>query len=105
MKKSPEKNMPPDPREWAELQGRPTVNIDKEETELLAEISAHFPKLTAKFWEWWKRDEIYLDIRAVLRELLVPLEFSETDRGFLDVLKYQRAPFTVEITLDINMRE
>jgi len=99
------KTMPPNPREWAELQGRPTVNIDKEETELLAEISARFPKLTAKFWEWWRRDKIYIDIRAMLRELLMPLEFSESDRGFLDVLKYQRAPFTVEITLDINITE
>ena len=99
------KNMPPNPRKWAELQGRPTLNLDNDEAELLAEISARFPRLTAKFWEWWKRDEIYIDIRAMLRELLVPLEFSESDRGFLVVLKYQRAPFTVEITLDINITE
>ena len=99
------KDMPPNPREWTELQGKPTINLDKEETELLAEISARFPKLTAKFWEWWKRDKIYIDIRAMLRELLVPLEFSESDRGFLVVLKYQRTPFTVEITLDIDINE
>jgi len=99
------KDMPPNPREWTELQGKPTINLDKEETELLAEISARFPKLTAKFWEWWKRDKIYIDIRTMLRELLVPLEFSESDRGFLVVLKYQRTPFTVEITLDIDINE
>ena len=99
------KDMPPSPRERPDLQSRPTINLDKEEAELLAEISARFPKLTAKFWEWWKRDEIYIDIRAMLRELLMPLEFSESDRGFLVVLKYQRAPFTVEITLDINITE
>jgi hypothetical protein len=99
------KDMPPNPREWTELQGKPTINLDKEETELLAEISARFPKLTAKFWEWWKRDKIYIDIRAMLRELLVPLEFSESDRGFLVVLKYQRTPFAVEITLDIDINE
>ncbi|MDQ3005088.1 MAG: DUF4240 domain-containing protein, partial [Chloroflexota bacterium] len=49
------KNMPPMPREWAQLQGKPTINIDADEAELLAEISARFPKLTAKFWEWWTR--------------------------------------------------
>jgi len=96
------KDMPPNPREWPELQGRPTINTDKEEAELLAEISARFPKLTAKFWEWWKRDEIYIDIRAVLREILAPLEFSESDRGFLVVLEYQRKPFTVGVMLDAD---
>jgi hypothetical protein len=35
----------------------------------------------------------------------VPLEFSEADRGFLVVLKYQRTPFAVEITLDIDINE
>jgi len=48
----------------------------------LAEISARFPKLTAKFWEWWTRDKIYLDIRDILREILAPLEFSEEEINY-----------------------
>jgi hypothetical protein len=99
------KDMPPSPRERPELQSRPTINLDKEETELLAEISARFPKLTAKFWEWWKRDEIYIDIRTMLSEILAPLGFSESERNFLVVLEFQRKPFTVEITLDIDINE
>lgn len=84
------KGMPPSPRERPKLQSRPTINLDKEDAKLLSEISARFPKLTAKFWEWWKRDKIYLDTRAMLRELLAPLEFSESDGGFLVILKYQQ---------------
>lgn len=45
-------SMPPMGGEWAQLQGRPKINMDADENELLAEISARFPKLTAKFWEW-----------------------------------------------------
>ena len=41
----------------------------------------------------------------MLRELLVPLEFSESENGFLVILKYQRTPFTVEIALDIDVNE
>ena len=93
-------NMPPSPRKWAELQGRPTLNLDKDEAELLAEISARFPRLTAKFWEWWTRDKVYIDMRGVLRELLTPLEFSESERKFLVVLEFQRKPFTVGVMLD-----
>lgn len=99
------KDMPPNQRECPELQGKPTINLDKDEKELLAEISERFPKLTARFWKWWKRDKIYLDIHAMLRELLVPLEFSESENGFLVILKYQRTPFTVEIALDIDVNE
>jgi len=99
------KNMPPMRRERAQLQGRPTVNLDKEETELLTEISARFPKLSAKFWRWWKKDKIYIDLRTTLREILTPLGFSESERNFLVVLEFQRKPFTVEITLDIDINE
>lgn len=96
------KNMPPNPRKWAELQGRPTLNLDNDEAELLAEISARFPRLTAKFWEWWTRDKIYIDIRGMLREILTHLGFLEAERKFLVVLEFQRKPFTVEIMLDAD---
>lgn len=94
------KEMPPMPRPWAQLQGRPKINIDTVESELLAEISARFPKLTTKFWEWWTRDKIYIEIRDMLRELLVPLGFSEREIKSLGVAKFQKKPFTVEIMLD-----
>jgi hypothetical protein len=94
------KDMPPMPRPWAQLQGRPTMDIDADEVELLAEISARFPKLTAKFWEWWTRDKIYLEIRDMLRKILVPLGFSENDSKSFGVAKFQRKPFNVEIMLD-----
>jgi len=99
------KDVPPSPRERTELPSRPTINLDKEETELLAEISARFPKLTAKFWRWWKKDKIYIDLRTTLREILTPLGFSESERNFLVVLEFQRKPFTVEVTLDIDINE
>lgn len=99
------KDMPPNPRERPELQGIPTVNLDKEDAKLLAEISAQFPKLTAKFWRWWKKDKIYIDLRTTLREILTPLGFSELERDFLVVLEFQRKPFTVQVTLDIDINE
>ena len=80
--------------------GRPTINIDADDAELLAEISARFPKLTAKFWEWWTRDKVIFDIRDMLREILMPLEFSETELKSLTIVKFQRDQFRVEITLD-----
>lgn len=94
------KDMPPMPQPWAQLQGRPTINIDADKAELIAEISTRFPKLTSKFWEWWTTDRIYLEIRDMLREILVPLGFSEADIKSLGVIKFQRKPFTVEIMLD-----
>jgi hypothetical protein len=94
------KDMPPNPREWPELQGRTTINIDKEETELLTEISARFPKLTAKFWEWWRRDKIYLEIHDMLGKILIPLGFLEGEIKSLQVIKFQRNQFTVETMLD-----
>jgi Protein of unknown function (DUF4240) len=97
------KNMPPMPRPWAQLHGRPTINIDTEATELLAEISRRFPKLTAKFWEWWTRDEIYFEIRDMLREMLIPLGFSEDESKSFGVAKFQKMPFAVEIMLDYYM--
>ena len=94
------KDMPPMPREWAELQGRPTINIDADDAELLAEISARFPKLTAKFWEWWTRDKIYLEIHDMLREMLVPLGFLETEVIAAAVVRFQRNQYTVGTMLD-----
>jgi uncharacterized protein DUF4240 len=95
------KNMPPMPREWAQLQGRPKINMDADEAELLADISARFPRLTAKFWEWWTRDKIYLEIRDMLRERLAPLGFSETGKKLVfGIAKFQRNQFVVEIMLD-----
>jgi hypothetical protein len=94
------KNMPPMPRERAPLQGRPTLNIDADEAVLVTEISARFPKLTAKFWEWWTRDKIYIDIRNMLREMLVPGGFLEREIKSLGVVKFQRNQFTVETMLD-----
>jgi len=96
-------NMPPMSREWAELQGRPKINMDADETELLAEISARFPKLTAKFWEWWTRDKIYLEIRDMLRERLAPLGFSQSEtKSLFGIAKFQRNQFVVEIRLDYS---
>jgi len=94
------KDMPPMPRPWAQLQGRPTINMDAGEDGLLSEISMRFPKLTSKFWEWWTRDKIYLEIRDMLREILVPLGFSENDSKSFGVVKFQGKPFTIEIMLD-----
>ena len=94
------KDMPPMPRPWAELQDRPTINIDAEEAELLAEMSRRFPKLTFKFWEWWRRDRTYLDVHDLLREMLMPLGFSERELISLGVVKFQRNQFTVETMLD-----
>ncbi len=95
-----QKDMPPMSREWAELQGRSKINIDADETELLAEISARFPRLTAKFWEWWRTDKIYLDIHDVLRKILIPLGFLESEIKSLQVIKFQRNQFTVQTMLD-----
>jgi len=94
------KEMPSMPRPWAQLLGRPKINIDAEESELLAEISERFPKLTTKFWEWWTRDKIYIEIRDMLRELLMPLGFSEREIKSLGVAEFQKKPFTVEIMLE-----
>ena len=94
------KDIPPMPRPRAQLQGRPTINLDMGETLLLAEISTRFPKLAAKFWEWWKRDKIYIEIKGMLREILAPLEFIETERKSFVVLQFQRKPFTLEVVLD-----
>ena len=74
--------------------------MDADETELLAEISARFPKLTAKFWLWWTRDKIYLEIQDMLREILTPLGFSEHESKSFGFAKFQRKPFAVEIMLD-----
>jgi hypothetical protein len=94
------KDMPPSPREWARLQGQTTINLDTEESELIAEISTRFPKLTAKFWEWWRRDKIYLEIRELLGEILAPSGFLETEIKSLAVVKFSRNQFTVEIMHD-----
>lgn len=94
------KEMPPMPGERAQLQGRPTINIDADDAELLAEISARFPKLTAKFWEWWTRDKIYLEIRDTLRKVMVPLGFSESEIKSLGVTEFLRGQFRVEIRIE-----
>lgn len=96
------KNMPPMPGEWAQLQGKPTLNLDANEAEVLSEISARFPKLTAKFWEWWRRDKIYLDIHDALRKILIPLGFLEREIRSLQVIRFQRNGFTVATMLDYH---
>ena len=96
------KNIPPMRRERAQLQGRPTINMDADEAELLAELSARFPKLTAKFWEWWRRDKIYLDMHDVLRKILIPLGFLERETRSLQVIRFQRNGFTVATMLDYH---
>jgi hypothetical protein len=94
------KNMPPNPRAWPELQGRPTINIDADEAELLAELSTRFPKLTAKFWEWWTRDRIFLEVREILREILLPLEFIEEGIKEFGGVKFKRVPLLIALLLD-----
>jgi hypothetical protein len=94
------RNMPPAHRERAQLQGKPTINIDTAEIELMSQISTRFPKLTAKFWEWWTRDEIYLEIRELLRGILVPHGFLETEIKSLAVVKFSRNQFVVETMHD-----
>jgi len=94
------KDMPPMPRAWAELKGKPTININADASELLAEISARFPKLTAKFWEWWTRDKIYLEFHDMLREMLVPLGFREMEVKAADFARFQRNQYSVGTMLD-----
>jgi hypothetical protein len=94
------KNMPPMRRERAQLHGRPTINIDAEESELLAEISARCPKLTAKFWEWWTRDKVYSEVREILRETLLPLGFREEEIKGLGTINFKREPLLVKFVLD-----
>ena len=88
------KDMPPMPRERAQLRDKLTGDAYADK------ILERFPKLTSKFWEWWTRDKIYLEIRDILREMLIPLGFSEEEIKSLAVVKFQRKPFTVEIMLD-----
>ncbi len=94
------KDMPPMPREMAPLQGRPTININAGETELLTELSTHFPKLTANFWEWWTRDSIYLEVSEFLRENLLPLGFVEEEAKSSGTIKFRRVPLLVALVLD-----
>lgn len=86
--------MPPLSGERAELQGNPTGD-DRQE-----EIFARFPKLTAKFWEWWTRDKIYLEIQEILREILLPLGFSVTELESLGAFKFERDTLVVRWEID-----
>lgn len=94
------KNMPPMLAERAQLQGKPTLDIDAGEAELLSEILARFPKLTAKFWEWWTRDKIYVEVREILREILLPLGFVENEINGLGTVNFKRDPLLVKLVLD-----
>jgi hypothetical protein len=96
------KDMPPIPRPRMQLQGRTTININAEENELLAAISRRFPKLTAKFWEWWTRDKLYLEIHDMLRELLVPLGFLEMEVKAADFASFQRNQYAVRTMIDAD---
>ena len=87
-------------RERAQLHGRPTINVNAEESELLAEISARFPKLTAKFWEWWTRDKVYSEVREILRVTLLPLGFKEEEIKGLGMINFKREPLLVKFVLD-----
>lgn len=88
------KDIPPMPREWAQLQGKP-IGDDRQD-----EIFARFPKLTAKFWEWWTRDKIYIDIHDTLREMLVPLGFTKTEAKSAVFVTFQQNQYTVGTMLD-----
>lgn len=94
------KDIPPRTRPWVELQGSPTINIDADDAELLAKLAARFPKLTAKFWKWWTRDKTYLELREVLREILLPLGFLEEEENVFGGSKYLRKPLLVALVLD-----
>lgn len=88
------KQMPPMSRERAQLQGKPTP--DAEEDKKLE----HFPKLTAKFWLWWTKDKIYIEVREVLREILLPLGFLESEIEELGTVNFKRDPLLVKLVLD-----
>ncbi len=88
------KDMPPMPRPWARLQGGPTPDAEEDK------ILARFPKLTAKFWEWWTRDRVYLEVREILREILLPIGFTEEEIKELGTAKFQREPLLVKLVLD-----
>ena len=94
------KNILPGHRKWAELQGRPAIDLDADEAELLAEISTRFPKLTAKYWEWWTRDKIYIEVREILREVLLARGFTEKEMTGLGTVNFQRNPLLVKWVID-----
>jgi len=86
--------MPPMPKEPAQLKGNPTPDAEE------AKILARFPKLTAKFWEWWTRDKIYIEVREILRENLLPLGFVESEINVLGTVNFKRDPLLVKLVLD-----
>lgn len=88
------KDMPPMPRERAQLQGKPTEDAEEDK------ILARFPKLTAKFWQWWTRDKIYLEVREILREVLLPLGFTEQEIKVLGTVNFKRDQLLVKLILD-----
>lgn len=88
------KDMPPIPRAPAQLDRGPTGN-DRED-----EILRRFPKLTDRYWEWWTRDAIYLEIRQLLREKLLPLGFMEEEMISLGTVKFYRVPLLVALEFD-----
>ena len=96
------KDMPPMSRSRMQLQGRPTININAEENELLTALSIRFPKLTAKFWEWWTRDKLYLEIHDMLRAMLVPLGFLEMEVKAADFASFQRDQYAVRTMIDAD---
>ena len=88
------KEMPLMQREWTQLKGQTTGEQGDDE------ILARFPKLTAKFWQWWTRDNIYIEVRNTLREILLPLGFSESEIEELGNVNFQRDPLLVKFVID-----
>lgn len=88
------KDMPPQSRKWAELQGEPTGD-DRQD-----EIFARFPKLTAKFWQWWTKDKAYMEVREALREILAPLGFVEREMASFKMVDFKKDSLLIRFMLD-----